>query len=112
MVIDGKINIQNTVNFPHANGREPRTQFGQKADGSFVLVVTDGRTGLSSRSYSPHEQAEVMLSLGCINAVNVDGGGSSIMVVVKNGKPQIVNQLAEVERAVGSVMIVYKKGWV
>ena len=111
LVIDGKINIQNTVNFPHSNGKEPRTQFGQKADGSFILVVTDGRTGLST-GLTAHEQAEVMLSLGCINAVNVDGGGSSIMVVVKNGKPQIVNQLAEPERLVGSVMIVYKKGWV
>lgn len=112
LVQNGKINLENAEKFSHANSKEPRTQFGQLTDGSFILVVTDGRTGLSA-GLTAHEQAELMLSLGCINAVNVDGGGSSVMVVVVDGVPHIVNQLASgVERKVGSVMIAYQKGWV
>ena len=109
LVQEGKINLQNAENFPHANSREPRTQFGWKLDGTFILVVTDGRSD-ESAGLTAHEQAELMLSLGCYNAVNVDGGGSSIMVLVKNGIIKIVNQLANgVEREVGSMMLVYNK---
>ena len=110
LVIDGKVDIRNAQNFPHAGNKEPRTMFGQKKDGSFILVVTDGRTDESS-GLTAHEQAELMYDLGCINAVNADGGGSSTMVEVKDGVPKVVNALNGAERAVGSVMLVYKGGW-
>jgi len=106
LVQKGKINLECVENFAHANNKEPRTMFGAKADGTFVLVVTDGRTA-NSAGLTAHEQAELMLSLGCVNAVNVDGGGSSEMVQVKDGAiVVIINQLAAAERDIGSVLLV------
>lgn len=51
-----------------------------------------------------------MLELGCYNAVNGDGGGSSEMVEIKDGKAVIINKLeSNYERPLGSVLIVYTK---
>ncbi len=60
--------------------RNPRTAVGRKADGTVLLVVADGRNreaaGLSMR-----ELQQVMAALGCVDAINLDGGGSTTMVV-------------------------------
>ena len=52
-----------------------------------------------------------MLELGCINAVNLDGGGSSTMCVVENGTVRVKNYPSDkgVQRAIGSAVVVYKK---
>ena len=50
------------------------------------MVTADGREG-SSIGMTLSELAILMKSLGCINAINLDGGGSTVMYV--NG--QIVN---------------------
>lgn len=106
LVIDGEIAIRNAQYFPHAGKRNPRTQFGQRDDGTFVLAVTDGRVS-GSLGLTAFQQASVMKELKCKNAVNVDGGGSSVMVKVVDGKIIIVNKLANgYEREVGSVMLV------
>jgi len=111
LVQEGQANLENQENFAHSKSREPRTMFGWKLDGTFMLVVTDGRVD-GSAGLTAIEQAELMLLLGCHNAVNVDGGGSSIMVEVKNGVIKIVNKLANnYEREVGSMMLVSMKGW-
>lgn len=105
----GKINLENSNKFDHANVKNPRTMIGQKQDGTFLMVVADGRTSKSS-GLTVREQAEIMLELGCYNAVNLDGGGSSTMVKVENNKPRIMNKPSDVyERPVGSVFIVYEK---
>lgn len=109
LVQKGKINLENSGKYSHAKGREPRTLIGQKADGTFVLVVVDGRR-ITSLGVTAQQSAEIMLDLGCYNAVNVDGGGSSVMVVVENGKVKVVNKPSDgSERAVGSMLLVYAK---
>ena len=70
-----------------AVGRAPRTAVGLKEDGTALLVVVDGRSSQSS-GLTLEELANFLLKLGAKDAVNLDGGGSSEMVI--NGK--IVNQ--------------------
>ena len=57
----------------------PRTAIGIKADGTYLFVVSDGRTD-ESEGLSLAELAEFMQSLGAETAYNLDGGGSSTMV--------------------------------
>ena len=106
LVIDGKVNLLLADKFAHAKNKEPRTMIGQKADGTFILAVADGRS-IASKGMTAKEQAETMLQLGCINAVNLDGGGSSTMAIVEGGKVKVVNKPSDgAERKVGSVILV------
>ena len=61
--------------------RHPRTLAGVKRDGSLLLVTVDGRRPGWSAGVTLPEAARVMRSLGARNALNLDGGGSSGMVV-------------------------------
>ncbi len=67
-------------------GRNPRTAIGYTEDNNLVLVAVDGREG-SSVGLTLVELAKLMKSFGCTNAINLDGGGSTVMYV----KGQIVN---------------------
>jgi hypothetical protein len=73
--------------------RHPRTALGTERGGRILwLVVVDGRQKGYSEGMSLYELAEVMRGLGCQEAVNLDGGGSSIMGLVgQDGLLQIMN---------------------
>lgn len=101
LIIDGKKDIRNYEKFPHYKRKEPRTAIGQKANGNIILVAVD------SPGMTADELADYMLSLGCVVAINADGGGSTTMV--KEGKV-INNPEYGKERSVGSVLLVYPKG--
>lgn len=67
-------------------GRNPRTAIGYTEENNLVLVAVDGREG-SSVGLTLVELAKLMKTLGCTNAINLDGGGSTVMYI----KGQIVN---------------------
>lgn len=69
---------------PFNNNRHPRTAAGITRDNHLILLVVDGR---SSESYgmSIAELAEVMNALDCVDAMNLDGGGSSTAWVNEEG---------------------------
>lgn len=71
LVINGVISP-----FGHDSSSGPRTAIGQNAAGLFVIVVVDGRTA-SSPDCTTVELANYMISLGCVTAFNLDGGGST-----------------------------------
>ena len=58
----------------------PRTAAGYRNSGELVLLVVDGRQ-VDSRGVDLQELAILMRDLGCVEAINLDGGGSSAMVV-------------------------------
>ncbi len=60
-------------------GFHPRTAIGQRADGSVILLVIDGRQAHSVGA-SYEDLVEVMMRYGAVNAANLDGGMSSYMV--------------------------------
>jgi exopolysaccharide biosynthesis protein len=67
-------------------GSGPRTAIGQKADGTVLMVVVDGRQ-ISSAGASMKQMQEIMIKYGAINAANLDGGSSTVMYF----KDKIVN---------------------
>jgi hypothetical protein len=71
----------------------PRTAAGLDAAGRFLyLVVVDGRQPGYSEGLSYRELAEYMQELGCVDAVNLDGGGSSIMLLADgHGSYRVLN---------------------
>lgn len=63
-----------------SGGLNPRTCIGQRADGAILLVVVDGRQpGSIGASYA--DMAALMLEYGAVNACNLDGGSSSVLMV-------------------------------
>ena len=62
-----------------------RSMIGIKADGTLVFCQVDGRNAPTSSGLSNYEMGEMMLALGCVNAVNCDGGGSSTFVSKRPG---------------------------
>ena len=67
-------------------GRNPRTAIGYTEDNKLILVAVDGRENYSI-GLTLNELANFMKELGCVNAMNLDGGGSTVMYI--NGR--IVN---------------------
>ena len=58
----------------------PRSAAGRTADGALILMVVDGRQDISRGVYL-EELALLMRSVGAVEALNLDGGGSSALVV-------------------------------
>ena len=63
----------------NGGGLNPRTAIGQRADGAVLILVIDGRQAHSIGA-SYEDLINVMLEYGAINAANLDGGSSSLMV--------------------------------
>ncbi len=61
--------------------RHPRTAVGVRADGTLLFVTVDGRQPGESIGMSIPELTDLMLELGSLSAVNLDGGGSTTMVI-------------------------------
>ena len=59
---------------------EPRTAVGIKADGDVFFAVIDGRQEPYSSGISMPELAQIMIDLGAVTALNLDGGGSSTFI--------------------------------
>ena len=87
--------------------RHPRTAAGVRGDGTIVLAVVDGRQPKISVGFSIDELAGLMAELDCVEAINMDGGGSSTMVA--GGR--VVNSPSDAagERAVSDALLIFKK---
>lgn len=82
--------------------RHPRTVVARRADGTVMLVAVDGRRE-GSVGMTLEELTDFMKALGASDALNLDGGGSTTMVV--DGR--VVNHPSdkEGERAVANVLL-------
>jgi GH25 family lysozyme M1 (1,4-beta-N-acetylmuramidase)/SH3-like domain-containing protein len=76
---------------------QPRTAVGASANGRYlIMIVVDGRQPGYSEGCTLYELAEMLIKYGGVhNAINLDGGGSSAMVIEKNGEPDVVNSPIE-----------------
>lgn len=68
--------------------RASRTAIGIKADGTVVMFMVDGRQAPYSVGMTMAEVAAAMEDLGCEQAVNLDGGGSSTFATQREGEPE------------------------
>ncbi|MES2464946.1 MAG: phosphodiester glycosidase family protein [Armatimonadota bacterium] len=82
----------------------PRSAVGVTADGKILLVLVDGRQKGISRGIGLVELAQRMQSMGCVDALNLDGGGSSALSV---GGLIVNSPSGNVERPVASMLLVY-----
>lgn len=83
LVENGKVTVSEDAEVGQSQASNPRTAIGQVGKNHYVVVVSDGRTS-ESTGLSLYQLANVMKSHGATYAYNLDGGGSSTMVL--NGK--------------------------
>lgn len=79
LIKDGRINSEDgeTIDDGAYGILNPRAAVGITADNKVVFFTADGRNEPKSAGMTAYETAEIMLSLGCVYALNLDGGGSS-----------------------------------
>ncbi len=106
LIINGKIDIRNPLGASFMNGKHPRLALGSN-DKYFFIVAVDGRR-LTAPGMTIRELAEFMLSLGCTNAINGDGGGSLQLAQNVNGKLKYLNNPTE-NRKVDNFVAIYLK---
>jgi len=87
LVKDGKINVTKNANY--TSSRASRTAIGITAEGKVVMMVLDGRQFPFSAGGAMEEIAQIMLEAGCVNAVNLDGGGSTTYMSKPAGSDKI-----------------------
>lgn len=100
------------VNGEPANGqhylgvsRNPRTAVGQRADGAILLLVIEGRS-MSSFGATFDDLIEIFVQNGAVNATNLDGGYSSLMVY--DGGDLTMNSYAYGERILPNAILIRK----
>ncbi len=86
LVKDGK-NVTDT--YYHSNGyksNQPMNAIGLTEDGKVHIFVIDGRQETYSMGMDVNDLSNFFVSLGCVNAINLDGGGSATYASVHQGK--------------------------
>ena len=73
------VKIDNNVGNHPISGNQPRTGVGMIDANHYVFIVVDGRSDGYSTGVTLEEFAKIFADLGCTQAYNVDGGGSSTM---------------------------------
>jgi hypothetical protein len=87
LIHDGKLRITNKEEqlFPYGeNDKQPRTAMGYTRDGLLIILAIQGRYPGIAEGATLEQEAKMLLQLGCYEALNLDGGGSSCLLV--NGK--------------------------
>ena len=105
LVVDGTIATDVTGNSgPFFSERAPRTAVCTTDTGTMLLVAVDGRQSGYSIGFTPHELAEYLIGIGCVDALNLDGGGSTALAV----DGMLANRPSDSggQRAVGSALFV------
>lgn len=108
LVRKGQLALPTTEQFSSSQllDRQPRTAVGQRADGSILLVTVDGRSR-SSTGVTMRELGELMLRLGAVTAMSLDGGGGSTLAV----DGSVLNRPSDgSERAVSNALMLFYYG--
>jgi exopolysaccharide biosynthesis protein len=111
VIQEGKVFITNEEEMMFAgnaiNDKHPRTAMGYTKDYKLIILVVQGRFPGIAEGATLTQEAKMLQELGCWEALNLDGGGSSCMLV--NGKETIKPSDATGQRAVPAVFIIRKK---
>jgi len=110
LVQEGAVFITNKEEQLYAfekDDRHPRTAIGYTRNHRLIILVIQGRSPGIAEGATLEEVARILVDLGCVEALNLDGGGSSCMLI--NGKETIQPADAGTQRPVASVFIVKQK---
>jgi exopolysaccharide biosynthesis protein len=110
LIKDGKVditNVQEKVLPAFRNDRHPRTAIARLTSGKLLLLTVDGRQPGISVGMSLDMVANLLLEFGADEAINLDGGGSTTMVV----RNKVVNRPSDStgERPVSDAILVFAK---
>lgn len=108
LVQQGEVLISNNEELKFAgkaiHDRHPRTAMGYTANHELVILAVEGRNPGKAEGVTLSQEAQLLQSLGCVEALNLDGGGSSCLLI--NGKPTIRPSDKEGQRAVPGVFLI------
>jgi hypothetical protein len=108
LIQNGKISISNEEELKFTgkaiNDKHPRTLMGYTDDGFLIIMVIQGRFPGIAEGATLEQEAKLMIEVGCVEALNLDGGGSSCLLV--NGKETIKPSDKTGERPVPAVFII------
>lgn len=108
LVQNGKVKVTNNEELKFTgkaiNDKHPRTCMGYTSDGYLVIMAIQGRFPGIADGATLEQQAKLLIDLGCVEALNLDGGGSSCLLI--NGKETIKPSDKTGERPVPAVFLV------
>lgn len=110
LVNEGVVNTE-----PHTDndgsGNAPRTMIGVKEDGTFFLCMVDGRQSGYSVGISVAKEAQLAKALGAVYALELDGGGSTTVIVRIDDELTLRNQPSDgsMRRVSNAVLLVEKE---
>ena len=108
LVQNGAVKISNNEELKFAgkaiNDQHPRTLMGYTKDKKLIVMAIEGRNPGLALGATLLQAANLMVALGCVEAINLDGGGSSCMLI--NGKETIKPSDKGLERPVPAVFMI------
>jgi len=111
LVQNNKISVSNEQERMFAGkailDKHPRTIIGYTSDDKLIIMVIQGRTPGVAEGATLTQSAQLMIDLGCVEALNLDGGGSSCMLI--NGRETIMPSDKGLQRPVPAVFIIEAK---
>lgn len=111
LVQNGEVQITNNEELKFAGkaiqDKHPRTAMGYTADGKLIMLVIEGRSPGKAEGATLVQEANMLRQIGCQEALNLDGGGSSCLLV--NGKQTITPSDKTGQRPVPAVFMVKTK---
>lgn len=113
LIIDKRDQLLDSV--PFNTLRHPRSAIGIKPNGKIILLTVDGRHD-NSAGMSLFELTKIMRWLGCISAINLDGGGSTTLWLANANENGVINYPSDNkkwdhdgERKVANVILLKKR---
>lgn len=106
LVTGGEIDVRNEgFRSDVTQGLGPRTAMGIDNEGRYIIVIADGRQGYYSTGLTLTELAYTLQKHGAVDAINLDGGGSTAMAV----RGRVVNRPSDgTERRVSNALLVMR----
>lgn len=109
LVQEGKVKITNNEELKFAGkalyDKHPRTAMGYTNNGKLIIMAVEGRFPGKAEGADLLQLATLLKDIGCIEALNLDGGGSSCLLV--NGKQTIQPSDKEGQRPVPAVFLIH-----
>ncbi len=89
------------------NDKHPRTAMGYTKDNKLIILVVQGRFPNTAEGVTLTQEAQILKDLGCVEALNLDGGGSSCLLI--NGKETITPSDKGLQRSIPAVFMIKTK---
>lgn len=108
IILNNSLMPDGIVDEDHEELENPRTAVGITSHGKVIFFAVDGRRNGHSKGLTLDQLASAMRSLGCITALNLDGGGSTTVIIRNNltGEYKLMNRPTDgTQRKISSAVV-------